>query len=119
MEEYKELYRSLAGKSASDLSLYSAGAEQCTPGYGYGPKVRAYHLIHFVRKGSGRLFIAGNDLRIAAGDAFVIPAGMISYYESSMRDPGSMHGSDFWEQAHVPIFRGFQKLLEIRMFCVG
>ena len=36
MIEYKETKHSLVYKANSDLSLYSAGYEECTPGYSYG-----------------------------------------------------------------------------------
>lgn len=35
MIEYKETKHSLVYKANSDLSLYSAGYEECTPGYSY------------------------------------------------------------------------------------
>ena len=53
MIEYKETKHSLVYKANSDLSLYSAGYEECTPGYSYGPTLRSYQLIHFVLNGEG------------------------------------------------------------------
>lgn len=87
MKEYKETHHSLMYKSNSDLSLYSAGYEECTPGYCYGPKIRSYHLIHFVLYGKGELHINEHIFQLSAGDAFLIPAGKVSYYEASQDDP--------------------------------
>lgn len=87
MKEYKETHHSLMYKSTSDLSLYSAGYEECPSGYGYGPKIRSYHLIHFVLYGKGELHINEHIFQLSAGDAFFIPAGKVSYYEASKEDP--------------------------------
>lgn len=87
MKEYKETHHSLMYKSTSDLSLYSAGYEECPSGYGYGPKIRSYHLIHFVLYGKGELHINEHIFQLSAGDAFFIPAGKVSYYQASKEDP--------------------------------
>lgn len=87
MREYKETQHSLQYKSNSDLTFYSAGYEECSPGYSYGPKFRSYQLIHFVLKGSGKLHINEHVFQLSAGDAFLIPSGKISFYEASKEDP--------------------------------
>ena len=87
MKEYKETHHSLMYKSTSDLSLYSAGYEECPSGYGYGPKIRSYHLIHFVLYGKGELHSNEHIFQLSAGDAFFIPAGKVSYYQASKEDP--------------------------------
>lgn len=89
MKEYKESHHSLIYKTNSDLSLYSAGYEDCAPGYHYGPRYRSYDLIHFVVKGQGRLHLNEHIFDIFAGDAFIIPAGKVSYYEASKINPWS------------------------------
>lgn len=89
MKEYKETLHSLVYKSNSDLSLYSVGYERCSPGYEYGPKFRAYQLIHFVLSGSGELHIDEHVFSLASGDVFIIPAGKIAYYKASTDDPWS------------------------------
>ncbi len=87
MKEYKETHHSLMYKSNSDLSLYSAGYEECTPGYSYGPKIRSYHMIHFVLCGKGEVHINEHIFHLNAGDAFLIPAGKVCYYEASRENP--------------------------------
>lgn len=89
MKEYKETDHSLIYKSNSDLSLYSAGYEDCLPGYHYGPRYRAYDLIHFVVKGEGELHLNEHVFQLSAGDAFIIPNGKVSYYEASHTNPWS------------------------------
>lgn len=87
MKEFKETYHSLMYKSNSDLSLYSAGYEECAPGYSYGPKIRSYHLMHFVLFGKGELHINEHIFQLSAGDVFFIPAGKVSYYKASEKNP--------------------------------
>ena len=89
MREYKENHHSLLYKSNSDLALYSAGHEACKPGQHYGPRVRPYQLIHFVLSGHGSLSIDGRQFEVSAGDAFLIPAAQVSYYEAAQDDPWS------------------------------
>ena len=89
MIEYKETKHSLVYKANSDLSLYSAGYEECTPGYSYGPTLRSYQLIHFVLNGEGEFRINEHVFHLKAGDAFLIPAGM----KPQKQTLGLMHGS--------------------------
>lgn len=87
MKEYKETQHTLMHKSTSDLSFYSAGYEECEPGYSYGPKFRSYQLIHFVLSGRGELHINEHVFHLSAGDAFIIPSGKVSYYKASEEVP--------------------------------
>ncbi|MBQ7706065.1 MAG: AraC family transcriptional regulator [Selenomonadaceae bacterium] len=87
MKEYKETYNSLAYKNNSDLSLYSAGQEICKPKHSIPPRVRPYHMIHFVSEGEGILQINQTEFNLKAGDVFLIPADKISYYEAAEKNP--------------------------------
>lgn len=87
MLEYKETNHSLMYKANSDLTFYSAGRESCSPGWGYGPRVRAYHVIHFVLDGEGTFQINEHTYHISKGDVFVCPAGRVTYYEADKEHP--------------------------------
>lgn len=87
MQEFIELSHSLNHKAASDLSIHNIGYEACRAGYHYGPRICPYHIIHFVTKGCGTLYIQQISLQIQAGDAFLIPAEKIAAYEASSSDP--------------------------------
>lgn len=87
MIEYKETQHTLMYKSNSDLSLYSAGYERCEPGHNFGPSIRSYQLIHFVLDGKGEFRIDEHIYSLKAGDAFLIPAGKVAYYEASKTNP--------------------------------
>lgn len=89
MKEYKETTHNLLYKSTSDLTIYSAGYEECSPGYSYGPRVRSYHVIHFILSGKGALHINQHVFECHEGDVFVIPAGKVSFYQASSTDPWS------------------------------
>lgn len=62
MKEYKERIHSKTYKANTDLSLYSAGIEQCKSEYTYGPIVRSYYVMHFVFSGKGQLTINEHSL---------------------------------------------------------
>jgi len=87
MKEYKETYNSFAYKNNSELALYSAGFEKCLPKKFTGPRIRPYHMIHFISEGEGILQINQNEFKFAAGDIFFIPAEKISYYQASEKNP--------------------------------
>lgn len=87
MKEYKETRHTLLYNSTSDLTLYSAGYEECKPNWEYGPICRSYQLIHFVLEGQGNLYIDGNTFELSKGDIFIIPAGKVSYYKASNQNP--------------------------------
>ena len=89
MKEYKETSHNLIDKSLSDLAIYSAGYEECSIGYSYGPKIRSYHVVHFVLSGKGVLHINQHMFECRRGDVFIIPAGKISLYQASDTEPWS------------------------------
>ena len=89
MKEYKETSHNLIDKSLSDLAIYSAGYEECSIGYSYGPKIRSYHVVHFVLSGKGVLHINQHMFECRRGDVFIIPAGKISLYQASDMEPWS------------------------------
>lgn len=95
MKEYKETYNSFAYKNNSELALYSAGYEKCKPKQGYGPRIRPYHMIHFVAEGEGILQINQNEFKFTAGNIFWVPADKISYYEAAEKNPCTYFWTNF------------------------
>lgn len=85
--EFVEASMELSYKERSECCVNNFGFEQCSKGYQYGPRVCPYHLIHFVLSGEGELHIAGQELTVRAGDAFLIPAEKIAWYRASATDP--------------------------------
>ena len=89
MIEFYETTYDLASKKNADMEAILFGREDCAPSHAYGPTLRPYHLFHFVTKGHGILQIDGNTFELGAGDAFLIPAEQMSYYEASTSEPWS------------------------------
>ena len=92
MTEFTEFYETtydLSIKKNADMEAILFGREDCAPSHGYGPTLRPYHLFHFVTRGRGSLKIDGETFTLNAGDAFLIPAEQMSYYEASEDDPWS------------------------------
>ncbi len=78
------LYPLHAGES---LKTYHYGMEVCEKGHGFGPAVRDHYLIHFVRRGKGTFQMRGTVYQLQAGEAFLIPAWEVTYYEADAGDP--------------------------------
>ena len=89
MTEFYETTYDLAAKQNAELEGILFGEEDCAPSHAYGPTLRPYHLFHFVTRGRGLLQTGGASYEIAAGDAFLIPAEQMAYYEASETEPWS------------------------------
>lgn len=63
------------------------GYESCAPAHFYGPAVRTHWLLHYVVAGSGRFEREGKSYSLSAGDLFVIPPYMETYYQADEQDP--------------------------------
>lgn len=81
-----------------DLRFYEMGRQKCTPGYGYGPIIRDKYILHYIISGEGRLEMDGKTFPVHANQAFVIPPGVLGYYEASMEQPWHY----IWLQFHGP-----------------
>ena len=61
-------------------------------GTAMGPKIRSYHVVHFVLSGKGVLHINQHMFECRRGDVFIIPAGKISFIRHRTRN----HESYAW-----------------------
>lgn len=89
-----------------ELFVCQFGEEACAPGYGFGPTVRSYYLIHFVRSGRGKLHCGGRVCPVGPGQGFLILPGEETYYQASFEQP--------WHYAWVG-YRGTQAEYLTRM----
>lgn len=64
-----------------------SGYEDCEPSHSYGPAVREYWLLHYVRAGKGIFRREGTEYTVKAGEVFVIPPYMETYYEADAKQP--------------------------------
>ena len=84
----------------NDISLYEIGEYQCPPSYSYGPCVRKHSILHFCLSGHGFLELKGKHYEIRAGEGFLIPSGVSSYYEADAVDPWAY----IWFHIGGPLF---------------
>lgn len=81
-----------------DLRFYEIGHQKCEPGYDFGPIIRDKFILHYVIRGKGHLEMDGQIFTVEAKQAFVIPAGVLSYYQADMKEPWEY----IWLQFHGP-----------------
>lgn len=74
-------------KGYGGLNPTHFGYEYCKPSHDYGPVVRDHWLLHYVVSGEGIFQIDGQILAITAGDIFVIPPYVESYYRADEKNP--------------------------------
>ena len=110
MIEFYETTYDLETKRRADMEAILFGKEDCRPAHSYGPTMRPYHLLHLVTGGEGTLRIGGESFAIGAGDAFLIPAEQMSFYQASDTNPWSYSWAGF---TGVRATRYAQQLLEL------
>lgn len=81
--------QALINRNFHDLNPLIVGEEDCAPGHRYGPAVRSYTLIHFVRSGEGTLVRGGRSYTVRAGQAFLICPDEVTLYYASNECPWS------------------------------
>lgn len=77
----------LTNRHLQDLNPIVVGDQQCVPGYKFGPFIRGYTLIHYVRAGRGRFYARGQEFEVTAGQVFLILPGEVTTYEADKNDP--------------------------------
>lgn len=73
------------------MELYPlfCGYEDCHCGHAYGPAVRGYFLMHYVRSGKGTFSVGGSTFRLKAGDGFIIRPRQTTTYRADEAQPWS------------------------------
>lgn len=77
----------LTDRHLQDLNPILAGEHACAPGHRFGPFIRSYTLIHYIRSGKGKFYTRGKEYQVTAGQAFLILPGEVTTYEADMEDP--------------------------------
>ncbi|MGI6261455.1 MAG: AraC family ligand binding domain-containing protein [Acutalibacteraceae bacterium] len=85
-DTFKNSYK-VAEKEMVSLSVYNVGFQQCDPLYQWGPGVRDHYLIHYIVSGRGVYTVGGQQLRLAAGDVFLVYPGTTVTYASDKAEP--------------------------------
>lgn len=85
-------------KVQTNIPIVNRGFKELNPvvcGYannktdGFGPAIREYFLIHYVRKGKGVLYNSDGAHKVAAGQIFIIYPEETTRYEPDKDDPWS------------------------------
>lgn len=77
----------LTDQQLSDVNPLILGEEKCDPEKSFGPHVRNYTLIHYVRSGRGILYARGGAHPVSAGQIFVILPGEVTTYTADAAQP--------------------------------
>lgn len=77
----------LENKGFTEFSPCDTGMENCAPLKSYGPTVRDYYLIHFVREGTGVFKNPRGEHRVSAGQAFLIRPDEVCVYTTDENNP--------------------------------
>ena len=64
-----------------------SGWEATDPMHSFGPNIRDFYLLHYIVKGKGKFCINKQTHNLSAGDGFIIPPGVVTYYEADKDDP--------------------------------
>ena len=70
-----------------DISPMQFGYEACFPSHYFGPAVREYWLLHYVVSGKGIFERDGQIHEVGAGQIFVIPPYVETYYQADEKEP--------------------------------
>ncbi len=74
-------------KNYGEINPVQFGYEDCEKGHSYGPALRTHWLLHFVVSGKGYFKIENREYNISAGNIFVIPPFVETYYEADLEEP--------------------------------
>ncbi len=86
------------GDSVSEaIEVCDGGFEECAPSHAYGPAIRNYYLLHFIKTGKGIFSTEGKEHTLEKNSAFLIRPGNLSYYRADAASP--------WQYAWIG-FRG-------------
>ncbi|MBS7578052.1 MULTISPECIES: AraC family ligand binding domain-containing protein [unclassified Enterococcus] len=81
---YSEYYQTF-----QDINLDFTGNEALVKGKAFGPSVRENFVIHYITAGQGYFEINNRRIALKAGDIFVLPAEIETYYQADFKNPWS------------------------------
>lgn len=74
-------------KHLGGLNPIACGYEDCEPCHSFGPSIRFFWCIHYVRSGCGTYRINEKEYRVSAGQIFIIPPYIETYYIADEKNP--------------------------------
>lgn len=122
LQHDKTIIHWLDYSSYEDLKFYEAGIQDCQPGYGYGPIIRDKYILHYILSGEGELHLDGQIIPIREKQAFIIPPGVLGYYQASTGNPWhyiwiQFHGPKAMEMLHKAGLDRTSPVFHPREFC--
>lgn len=102
MKQKSTVELAIVNRRLNDLNPLLLGYESCAPGHSFGPAVRPYTLIHYVKRGRGRIYKGEAVYEAHGGEAFLILPGEVVTYTADEEEP--------WEYQWI----GFDGLLSER-----
>lgn len=85
----------------SDLNPILFGYQNCPKKHFFGPAIRTHWLIHYVVSGCGTFKIGAKTYHVKAGEMFVIPPYVETYYEADDMAPWNYIWIGFIANANV------------------
>ena len=81
-------------REQTDVSVYYAGSQSCTPGHSWGG-IRDHYLVHVVERGKGEFNTDGNAYTIGRAGVFLIRPGDLVRYRADLDEPWTYHWIGF------------------------
>lgn len=94
----------IINENYKDFNPLLFGSENCMPNWSFGPTKREYWLLHYVVSGKGIFRRENTTYNIKAGDIFVIPPYIETYYQADKEKP--------WHYIWVGFTTSNEKLLK-------
>jgi len=77
----------ITNKGFSDINPVICGYEICKKGHSYGPNMRNYYLIHYIKKGKGRIISPFGEFSVTANQFFIIRPNEVNTYIADENEP--------------------------------
>ena len=83
----KLLSEVIVNKDYNDVNPVQFGYQSCRSLHSFGPALRTHWLLHYVVSGKGNFKIEDREYTVTAGNIFVIPPFVETYYEADRIEP--------------------------------
>ena len=81
------MYNLIVNKGFKELNPLITGYEKCDAGHSYGPSVREYYLLHYIKSGCGVYKCNENTYTLRSGQVFLIKPEEQTYYQADYSEP--------------------------------
>ena len=84
------------------LNPVQFGFENCEKSHSFGPAVRSHWLIHYIVSGYGVFKIEDREYALGAGEMFIIPPFIETYYKADPKNPWEYIWIGFTSDSNLP-----------------